>query len=144
MRLILVAAFLLSGFVGVSPAHADQDEQRECWSDIVEFDDGSNFFLLCISGTKATALVFYPNSGTEKPPTICRQIGSAARPTSEQVVVHFDEGPCENSRTISESELTCLVDSENSLACKLPDGSELLLQIEGHYKYVVESDETAT
>ena len=113
-------------------------------SDIVEFDDGSNFLLLCINGPKATALTFYPNSGTEKPPTICRQIGRAARPTSERVVVHLSEGPCENSRTIGESELTCLVDRENSLTCKLPDGFELLLQIEGHYKYVGESDETAT
>ena len=120
MRAFLVSVVCLMSLGCAATPSTNIAPQTEYWTATVFTDAVRNFLVLQLKGDQALMLIYFPNP--DDVPTICRQAGSAARPSPQALRITVAHGPCENGRQMGASEFNCQNVNLNELKCEIGGG----------------------
>lgn len=114
---VLVLAAMNMGCVSV----VDRDI-TDCRGQVYSYkisgaNSAQNTIRLCLEGDKVLWQIDFPNIGTSSAPTICRSAGSASYGVGDELRISTQLGSCENGRTLTPSELTCINQKTKSMVC---------------------------
>jgi len=127
---MLVLAFLVAD---LSQAGEYAILQGECYQAIMKYENpkNENILTICTKNGKVSERMFFSNS--ESMPAVCYQSGKAKITESNNLVLSYTKGGCDNGRPYENTSLNCKLAEYSFMTCRDEHG-EIKLEYVGTVK----------